>query len=143
MFWRAAFLFKFRKSNLCGKLRKIYAFHSFCCFLYSWILFPCLYLASNCSVSLLILLSAKDSLLFMKLIFSAFDHLLYSLPSSSICWLNISEPALFTIAFLFLCVFCSRFYFLSSFIFVKHFWKCLYFVSLESSLIYHHQHWIC
>ena len=39
--------------------------HLFCCFLCSWISFPCFYLDNNCLTSLFIASSAKSSLCFM------------------------------------------------------------------------------
>ena len=51
-------------SLTCDKLRANYMVHSFCCVLWSWILFPCSYLDNNCSILFFILLSAKDFIAF-------------------------------------------------------------------------------
>ena len=43
------------KSNLCDKLRTNLCGSFLCCFLSSWVLFPCLYLDNNYSISFFIL----------------------------------------------------------------------------------------
>ena len=58
--------------------------HLFCCFLFSWILIPCLYFNNNFSVSFFLLFSAKDSRLFIIYSISCFEFASTSFPQSNL-----------------------------------------------------------